>query len=183
MSNRRDKADAAIHWLSSRKVWQPAETPRPSPRASSTGQNARRERLRRYLRDKGFGCLQNSVWITPDPLAEERQVLGGGKIDVESLLLLEAVTNDPRLPGRILPADYLGQQAGRRPIPKGLRPPAQGCEERATLGHDSKMNSTATRLRQVLSRRPNQSQTYFSSHSISCRFNNARNSSWKPTLR
>jgi len=33
---------------------------------------------------------QNSVWITPDPLTEERQILGGGKIRVESLLLLEA---------------------------------------------------------------------------------------------
>ncbi|MBI2924575.1 MAG: hypothetical protein HYY24_02590 [Verrucomicrobia bacterium] len=26
----------------------------------------------------------------PDPLTEERQILGGGKINVESLLLLEA---------------------------------------------------------------------------------------------
>ena len=139
-----------------------------------TGQNAQRERLRRYLRDKSFGYLQNSVWITPDPLAEERRILGGGKINVESLILLEArpcagesdaeivagawdferinrryarhlkvlaarpggalrndaaakallrwaaaareawldaVTNDPLLPGRILPFDYLGQQA------------------------------------------------------------------------
>ncbi len=143
-----------------------------------TGQNAQRERLRRYLRDKGFGYLQNSVWIRPDPLALERVILGGGKINVESLILLEArpcagesdaeivagawdferinrryarhlkvladrpggallndaaakallrwaaaereawldaVTNDPLLPGRILPSDYLGQQAwGRR---------------------------------------------------------------------
>jgi hypothetical protein len=30
-----------------------------------TEQNAHRERLRRYLRDKGFGYLQNSVWVTP----------------------------------------------------------------------------------------------------------------------
>ena len=144
-----------------------------------TGQNAQRERLRRYLRDKGFGYLQNSVWITPDPLEEERHILGGGKINVESLLLLEArpcagesdadivtgawdferinrryarhlkiveerpgsalqngaaakallrwaeaereawldaVTNDPLLPGRILPSDYLGQQAWRRRV-------------------------------------------------------------------
>ena len=143
------------------------------------GQNAQRERLRRYLRDNGFGYLQNSVWITPDPLAEERQILGGGKINVESLLLLEArpcagesdaeivagawdferinrryarhlkvlaerpggalrndaaakallrwaaaeretwldaVTNDPLLPGRILPSDYLGQKAWRRRV-------------------------------------------------------------------
>ena len=55
-----------------------------------TTQNTYRDRLRRSLRDKGFGCLQNSVWITPDSLEEERQILGGGKINVESLLLLEA---------------------------------------------------------------------------------------------
>jgi DNA-binding transcriptional regulator PaaX len=34
--------------------------------------------------------LQNSVWISPDPLAQEREILGGGKINVESLILLEA---------------------------------------------------------------------------------------------
>ncbi|MFZ0827019.1 MAG: hypothetical protein WAO02_06325 [Verrucomicrobiia bacterium] len=55
-----------------------------------TTQNTYRDRLRRHLRDKGFGCLQNSVWVTPDSLAEERQILGDGKINVESLLLLEA---------------------------------------------------------------------------------------------
>ncbi|MSU33582.1 MAG: hypothetical protein EXS36_00405 [Pedosphaera sp.] len=55
-----------------------------------TGKNTERERLRRYLRQKSFGCLQNSVWIQPDPLTEERQVLGGGKINVKSLILLEA---------------------------------------------------------------------------------------------
>jgi len=143
------------------------------------GQNAQRERLRRHLHDKGFGYLQNSVWISPDPLAQEREILGGGKINVESLILLEArpcagesdaeivagawdfervnrryarhlkvlaerpigalrndaaakvllrwaaaereawldaVTNDPLLPGRILPSDYLGQQAWRRRV-------------------------------------------------------------------
>jgi phenylacetic acid degradation operon negative regulatory protein len=144
-----------------------------------TGQNAQRERLRRYLREKGFGCVQNSVWITPDPLTDEREILGDGKINVESLLLLEArpcagesdveivagawdfervnhlyarhlkvldkrpdgalrndaaakallrwaaaereawieaVKIDPLLPGRILPSDYLGQQAWRRRV-------------------------------------------------------------------
>ena len=55
-----------------------------------TTQNTQRARLRRYLCDKSFGYLQNSVWITPDSLEEERQVLVGGKINVESLLLLEA---------------------------------------------------------------------------------------------
>jgi phenylacetic acid degradation operon negative regulatory protein len=54
------------------------------------GQNARRERLRRYLRSQRFGCLQNSVWITPDTMENERQTLIGGKINVESLILLDA---------------------------------------------------------------------------------------------
>ena len=144
-----------------------------------TGQNAQRERLRRYLRAKGFGYLQNSVWITPDPLEEEKQILGGGRINVESLLLLEArpcagesdteivagawdferinrryakylkvleerptpslrsergakallswatterqtwldaVTNDPLLPARLLPSGYLGARAWERRV-------------------------------------------------------------------
>ena len=144
-----------------------------------TAQNSHRKRLRRYLRDKGFGYLQNSVWITPDSLEEERQILVGGKVNVESLILLEArpcagesdaeivagawdferinrryarhlkvlgerpggplrnetaaksllrwaaaeretwmdaVTNDPLLPERILPSDYLGQRAWRRRV-------------------------------------------------------------------
>jgi len=55
-----------------------------------TRANAQRERLRRYLRARGFGCLQKSVWITPDPVEEERQALDGGKIDVASLIFLEA---------------------------------------------------------------------------------------------
>jgi len=143
------------------------------------GQDSRRDRLRRYLREKGFGYLQNSVWITPDPLEAEREILAGGRVNVESLLLLEArpcagesdleivagawdfdrinrryaqhlkvleerpegtlrtetaakallrwaaaereawleaVTNDPLLPARILPSDYLGQRAWRRRV-------------------------------------------------------------------
>jgi phenylacetic acid degradation operon negative regulatory protein len=54
------------------------------------GKNAHRQRLWRYLRERGFGYLQNSVWITPDPLDEECRVLVDGKINVESLILLEA---------------------------------------------------------------------------------------------
>jgi len=141
--------------------------------------NAVHVKLWRYLRDRGFGCLQNSVWITPDPLDKERRIFGDGKIDVESLILLdarpcagesdaeivagawdferinrcyarhlkvlgekpvgalgneveakallgwaaaehetwlEAVTSDPLLPEKILPADYLGQRAWRRRV-------------------------------------------------------------------
>jgi phenylacetic acid degradation operon negative regulatory protein len=54
------------------------------------GQDSQRERLRRYLRGRNFGYLQNSVWFTPDPLEEERRILIGGKINVESLIILEA---------------------------------------------------------------------------------------------
>lgn len=56
------------------------------PEARSTA----RDKLRRYLRSRGFGYLQNSVWITPDPLADERTILAGGPVNVESLILLEA---------------------------------------------------------------------------------------------
>jgi DNA-binding transcriptional regulator PaaX len=34
----------------------------------------------------------------------------------ERVAWLEAVTNDPLLPGRILPSDYLGQQAWQRRV-------------------------------------------------------------------
>jgi phenylacetic acid degradation operon negative regulatory protein len=52
--------------------------------------NSHRKRLRRYLHERGFGCLQGSVWITPDPMEEEQQILLGAKVDVASLLLLDA---------------------------------------------------------------------------------------------
>ena len=142
-------------------------------------QNSHRKQLRRYLHGKGFGCLQDSVWITPDSLDEEKHVLVGGEINVESLILMEAkpcagesdaeiaagawnfdlinrryarhleilderpkgalesettakslrrwataecqawldaVLDDPLLPERILPCDYLGQWAWRRRV-------------------------------------------------------------------
>jgi phenylacetic acid degradation operon negative regulatory protein len=49
-----------------------------------------RDKIRRYLHSRGFGYLQNSVWITPDPVNEERTLLADGPVDVESLILLEA---------------------------------------------------------------------------------------------
>lgn len=49
-----------------------------------------RTRLRRSLAARGFGYLQNSVWITPDPLTGDREALATGPVDVESLILLEA---------------------------------------------------------------------------------------------
>jgi phenylacetic acid degradation operon negative regulatory protein len=49
-----------------------------------------RNKLRHFLQSRGFGYLQNSVWITPDPVKEERALLADGPVDVESLILLEA---------------------------------------------------------------------------------------------
>src|SRR5512140_3135985 len=55
-----------------------------------TARNTERARLRRYLREHGFGCLQRSVWVTPDALNEEKTILRGGDINVQTLVLLEA---------------------------------------------------------------------------------------------
>jgi len=51
---------------------------------------AKRNQLRRYLRSRGFGYLQNSVWVTADSIDEQRSLLAGGPVNVESLLFLEA---------------------------------------------------------------------------------------------
>lgn len=53
-------------------------------------QAVQRDRLRRYLRSRGFGYLQHSVWTSPHPLKEASEVLNGLSVDVESLILLEA---------------------------------------------------------------------------------------------
>jgi DNA-binding transcriptional regulator PaaX len=139
--------------------------------------NKERRRLRRYLRSRGFGYLQNSIWITPDVLDKEMRLFGLTKPEVESLILFEAracagesdgdivagawdfcginqlyerhlevlaerpkgkvktqtqaaalrrwaeserlawknaISADPLLPERLLPAAYLGQRAWRR---------------------------------------------------------------------
>ena len=152
------------------------------------GHDSHRRLLRRYLHDRGFGCLQGSVWVTPDPMEEEKQILVGAKTDVASLLLLDAqpcagesdteivdaawdfkhinrryarlmkilderpegslrseaaakallrwageehqawldaVTNDPLLPQRLLPSGYLGQTAWQRRVEAFLQAGAQ----------------------------------------------------------
>lgn len=54
------------------------------------GKATARVKLRRFLRGNGFGYLQNSVWISPDPLSQIAQGLSAQAGDVESLLTLEA---------------------------------------------------------------------------------------------
>lgn len=54
-------------------------------------ENAARVRLRRLLKDRGFGYLQNSFWITPDPLDTPIARLAAKGQDVESFVTLEAM--------------------------------------------------------------------------------------------
>jgi phenylacetic acid degradation operon negative regulatory protein len=56
------------------------------PAAEGTARN----RLRNMLRQHGFGWLQNSVWVSPHPLPDQQAVLAGARVNVESMLLLEA---------------------------------------------------------------------------------------------
>jgi phenylacetic acid degradation operon negative regulatory protein len=49
-----------------------------------------RVKLRRFLQRNGFGYLQKSVWITPDPLNRITQELSAQAEDVEALVTLEA---------------------------------------------------------------------------------------------
>lgn len=56
------------------------------PAADGTARN----RLRNALRARGFGWLQNSVWVGPHPLPDQDALLRGTRADVESLLFMEA---------------------------------------------------------------------------------------------
>lgn len=49
----------------------------------------RRSRLRRVLRSRRFGYLQNSVWLSPDPLDEIHRQLEGAAPNVEGLVFFE----------------------------------------------------------------------------------------------
>jgi phenylacetic acid degradation operon negative regulatory protein len=49
-----------------------------------------RTRLRRFLKANRFGYLQNSVWISPDPLSKITRKLSESAEDVESLITFEA---------------------------------------------------------------------------------------------
>ncbi|MDD2764363.1 MAG: PaaX family transcriptional regulator C-terminal domain-containing protein [Opitutaceae bacterium] len=53
-------------------------------------QRALRQRLRQKLRALGFGYLQNSAWISPDPVEALKDAIGTVNVDVETLSFLEA---------------------------------------------------------------------------------------------
>lgn len=48
-----------------------------------------RARLRRVLRDLRFGCLQRSVWISPDSSTSIKDALASEKVDVASLAIFD----------------------------------------------------------------------------------------------
>jgi phenylacetic acid degradation operon negative regulatory protein len=50
--------------------------------------NTLRSQFRRYLRRRAFGCLQKSVWITPDPIDDGFLPASSIKADVKSLICL-----------------------------------------------------------------------------------------------
>jgi phenylacetic acid degradation operon negative regulatory protein len=54
------------------------------------GRAGLRDKFRRYLQARGFGYLQHSVWITPDPVEDERKLLADAPPDVGTLLFMEA---------------------------------------------------------------------------------------------
>ncbi|MBM3889344.1 MAG: hypothetical protein FJ388_09485 [Verrucomicrobia bacterium] len=49
-----------------------------------------RIRLWRWLRENGFGYLQQSLWIQPDPVTELTEALRDFRDDVETFILMEA---------------------------------------------------------------------------------------------
>jgi phenylacetic acid degradation operon negative regulatory protein len=53
-------------------------------------QHAVRKRLGRGLRRLGFGYLQHSVWVSPDPVVEVAHLLRGLKLNVEVLSVMDA---------------------------------------------------------------------------------------------
>jgi len=52
-------------------------------------EGTKRNQLRTFLRSRGFGWLQKSVWISPHPLQEQKVLLAESEINVESLIFLE----------------------------------------------------------------------------------------------
>ncbi len=53
-------------------------------------ENKTRSRLRRILLRNHFGCLQQSVWLTPDPIEKFRLMMGEQLVDTKVLSCLEA---------------------------------------------------------------------------------------------
>ncbi len=86
--------------------------------------SASRTRLRRFLKQRGFGYLQNSVWITPDPLGLLMESWTAKGQDVESLITLEARPGSGesadaivKLPGNCAGGHMRSAMPGGKPSP------------------------------------------------------------------
>ncbi len=76
--------------------------------------DAARARLRRRLKQSGFGYLQNSVWISPDPIPKDLEKLVREVEGVEFLTRFAARTSDPETDSRMVEASWPFQEIDRR---------------------------------------------------------------------
>jgi phenylacetic acid degradation operon negative regulatory protein len=73
---------------------------------------APRARLRTVLREHGLGCLQGSVWLSPDPLENIRKELRGDR-HPSSLLLFEGCTAGGEKPRELVREAWNFESIGR----------------------------------------------------------------------
>lgn len=77
-------------------------------------QNSRRKSLRRVLHRLNFGCLQDSVWVSPDRLNALSESLSGEKASVKSFILLDARPADDATNDEIVAAAWNFAEINRR---------------------------------------------------------------------
>jgi phenylacetic acid degradation operon negative regulatory protein len=53
------------------------------------GRDELRQQLLRVLRRRHFGCLQKSVWASPDPTSDVRAALGESRVQTDAFLVME----------------------------------------------------------------------------------------------
>lgn len=80
------------------------------PRADATA----RKRLHKQLRAEGFGLLQHSVWISPNPLSRTVRKLCGRGDDVNTLLSFEGAPGAGERDRRIVSRAWNFNQIGAR---------------------------------------------------------------------
>ncbi|TSA35391.1 MAG: hypothetical protein D4R65_04430 [Verrucomicrobiaceae bacterium] len=72
-----------------------------------------RARLRRALRDLRFGCLQRSVWISPDSSSSIKDALAGENVDVTSLAIFDGQPASGEKDSEIVKASWDFDKIGR----------------------------------------------------------------------
>ena len=76
-------------------------------------QNGARVKLRRYLKERGFGYFQKSVWISPDPLEEDLKNLSLPGKSVQSLSPWEATSCAGEIDASIVIGSWDFERIGR----------------------------------------------------------------------